>query len=393
MLFTLKDFDFNNKTVLLRVDFNVPIKEGKILDDNRIKAVLPTIDYLLKNNAKIVLMSHLGRPDGNVAEELRLDKVGKMLSRLIKKNILTLKDCIGTDIKNSISAMEQGDIILLENLRFHNEEEKDDEKFAKQLADLGDLYINDAFGVSHRANSSVHSITKFLPSCAGFLMQKEIDMLSKITESPEKPFVAILGGAKVSDKIGVINSLLTKVDKLLIGGAMMFTFLNAQGLETGKSKVEDSKLDIAKKLLANPKIILPIDVVAAGEASEKAESKTFLVQEIPKDMIGLDIGPDTVKYFGTIIKNSKTVFWNGPLGMFEIKKFSKGTDEIAKIISQTKATSVVGGGETAAAVDKFKSKITHISTGGGASLEFVEGKKLPGIKALEENYRKFKNKV
>lgn len=391
--FALDDFNFRNKVVLVRVDFNVPVKNGKILDDKKIKAVIPTLRYLIKKKAKIVLMSHLGRPDGKFSEELILAPVGKRLEKLLGSELLILKDCIGAVAESGIKKLKPGEIALLENLRFYKEEETDDDAFGKKLAKLGDLYVNDAFGVSHRANASVHSITKFLPCCAGFLLQKEIDMLSEITENPKKPFVAILGGAKVSDKIGVINNLLTKVDKLLIGGAMMFTFIKAQGLEIGKSKVEIDKLDVARKLLSNPKIILPIDVVVANEASKKAQSKTFLVQNIPADMIGLDIGPDTVKYFSTIIKNSKTIFWNGPLGMFEIKKFAKGTDKIAKIISKTKAVSVVGGGETAAAVDKFKSKITHISTGGGASLEFVEGKKLPGIKALEENYRKFRGKI
>jgi phosphoglycerate kinase len=393
MFFSLKDFDFRNKTALVRVDFNVPIKNGKILDDKRIKAAIPTLKYLIKKRAKIVLMSHLGRPDGKFSEELILAPIGKRLEKLLGSKVMILKDCVGSVAESGIKKLKPGEIALLENLRFYKEEEADDYAFGKRLAKLGDLYVNDAFGVSHRANSSVHSITKFLPCCAGFLLQKEIDMLSKITQNLDKPFVAILGGAKVSDKIGVINSLLTKVDRLLIGGAMMFTFIKAQGLEIGKSKVEDDKLDVARKLLANPKIVLPVDVAIANEASEKAKSKTVLVQNIPKDMIGLDIGPDTVKYFGTIIKNSKTVFWNGPLGMFEIKKFSKGTNEIAKIISQTKAISVVGGGETAAAVARYSKKITYISTGGGASLEFVEGKKLPGIKALEDNYKKFKNKI
>jgi phosphoglycerate kinase len=391
--FSIEDFSFKNKVVLLRVDFNVPIKNGKILDDKRIKAAVPTIKYLIKKNAKIVIMSHLGRPDGKFSEELMLEPVGERLEKLLGSKVMTLKDCTGIVAESGIEKLKPGEIAMLENLRFYKEEEKDDDEFGEKLAKLGDLYVNDAFAVSHRANASVHSITKFLPCCAGFLLQKEIDMLSAITENPKKPFIAILGGAKVSDKIGIIENLLKRVDKLLVGGAMMFTFLKAQGLEIGKSKVEDDKLDIARKLLSNQKIILPIDVVIAVEAKESAKAKTVLVQDMSKYMIGLDIGKDTVKYFGTIIKNSKTIFWNGPLGMFEIKKFAKGTNDIAKIVSKTKAVSVIGGGETAAAVDKFKSKITHISTGGGASLEFVEGKKLPGIKALEENYKKFKNKI
>jgi 3-phosphoglycerate kinase len=391
--FTIEDFNFNNKIVLLRVDFNVPVKEGKILDDRRIKAAVPTIRYLIKNNAKIVIMSHLGRPEGNIAEELRLAPAGKRLEKLVHSKVMVLKDCTGIVVESGIRKLKPGEIAMLENLRFCKEEEADSETFGKELAKVGDLYVNDAFAVCHRANASVHSITKFLPSCAGFLLQKEIDMLSKITEAPEKPFIAILGGAKVSDKIGIIENLLKKVDKLLIGGAMMFTFLKAQGLEIGKSKVEDDKLGIAKKLLSDQKIVLPIDVVIAAEAKKSSKAKTVLVSDVPKDMIGLDIGKDTVKYFETIIKNSKTIFWNGPMGMFEIKKFAKGTDAIAKIISKTEATSIIGGGETAAAASRYSKKMTHISTGGGASLEFVEGKKLPGIQALEENYRKFKGKV
>jgi len=390
--FTLKDFDFSNKVVLVRADFNVPIKNGKILDDKRIKAVLPTIRYLIKNKARIVLMSHLGRPEGKINEDMRLRPVGERLEKLLGFKITILKDCIGEGAEKHINKLPAGNIVLMENLRFYKEEEDNDERFAKKLAELGDLYINDAFGVSHRKNSSVHAITRFIPSCAGFLMQKEIDMLSRITKNPEHPFIAILGGAKVSDKIGVINNLLKKADKVLIGGAMMFTFLKAQDLEIGKSKVEADKVQLAEGLLNSSKIMLPVDTIIAKSPEDK-KIKTVLVQDIPKDMIGLDIGPDTVKLFSMILKDAKTIFWNGPLGYFENKTFAKGTEDIAKIISKTKATTVIGGGETAAAVEKFKSRITHISTGGGASLEFVEGKKLPGIKALEDNYKKFKDKI
>lgn len=386
MIFTLNDFEFSNKIALVRADFNVPVKNRKILDDKRIRAVLPTLKYLIKNNARIVLMSHLGRPKGKIIEDLRLYPVGKRLEKLLGFSITILKDCIGPGAEKHINKMTMGNIVLLENLRFYKEEDNDDEDFAGKLSDLADIYVNDAFGVCHRKNASVHAITKFIPSCAGLLIQKEIKMLSKITKNPKKPFIAILGGAKVSDKIKLINKLLEKVDKILIGGAMIFTFLKAQGLETGKSIVENNKLTIAKELLKNPKIILPIDTVIAKEP--KAKPRTVLVQNIPKDMMGLDIGKDTVKYFETFIKNAKTIFWNGPLGMFEIKKFSKGTDDIAK--ATAKATAIIAGGETAAAVEKLNLKFTHISTGGGASLEFVEGKKLPAIKALEENYKKFK---
>lgn len=395
-IFKLDDFDFSNKVVLVRVDLNVPIdKKGKVLDDKRIRAVLPTINYLIKKNARIVLMAHLGRPKGKIVEELRLTNVGKRLEKLLGFDITTLKDCIGSGAEKHIIKLSPGNIILLENLRFYEEEKNDDEEFAIKLADLGELYVNDAFGVCHRANASVHAITKFLPSCAGLLLQKEIKMLSQIIEKPKKPFIAILGGAKVSDKIGIIKSLLKKIDKLLIGGAMMFTFLKAQGLETGNSIVENDKLKIAKELLKNPKLILPVDTVVAKEPGKKVKTKNVLVQGIPKDMVGLDIGKDTIKYYQTIIKNAKTIFWNGPLGMFEIKKFAKGTNDLIKIIAKSKATSIIGGGETGAAVEKLKlsSKFTHVSTGGGASLEFVEGKKLPGIAALENNYKKFKDKV
>lgn len=378
--FTLKNFDFQDKKVLLRTDFNVPIENSKILDDNKIKAVLPTIQFLIKNNARIILTSHLGRPRGKIKEELRLEPIGKRLEELLGINILILKDCIGEEIEEQTNQLAPGNIILLENLRFHKEEKENNKEFAEQLAGLADIYINDAFGVSHRENASVHAITKFLPSGAGFLLEKEIKNLSKILK-PQKPFIAVLGGAKVSDKIEVINSLLKKVDKLLIGGAMMFTFLKAQDLEIGTSLVEDDKIELAKELLQNPKIVLPVDTVIAKDP--RSESKTVLTQHIPKDQIGLDIGADTIKLFETILKDAKTIFWNGPLGMFEIDKFAEGTNKIAEIISKSKATSIIGGGETAAAAKRFK--FTHISTGGGASLEFIQNKKLPGIKALEKD--------
>ncbi|MBW2992440.1 phosphoglycerate kinase [Candidatus Woesearchaeota archaeon] len=385
MMFTLKDFDFNNKLVLVRADFNVPIKDGKILDDKKIQATLPTIKYLAEKKARIVLMSHLGRPKGKIVEELRLEPIGKKLEELLGFNITILKECIGENTEKHTTKLAPGNIILLENLRFHKEEESDDESFARKLADLADIYVNDAFGVSHRENASVHKITEFLPSAAGLLMEKEITNLSKIL-NPEHPFMAVLGGAKVSDKIELINALLEKVDKILIAGAMMFTFLKAQGLEIGKSLVEDDKLELAKELLKNEKIVLPVDTAIAN-SKESTESQTVLVQDIPNDKIGLDIGPDTIKLFQTYLKDAKTVFWNGPLGLFENKEFAKGTEEIAKIISESKATSIIGGGETAAAAENYK--FTHISTGGGASLEFIQ-KPLPGIKALESNYNKFK---
>ena len=374
---SIRDSDLENKRVLIRVDFNVPLdNHGHVKDDTRIRKALPTIKYILENNGRVILMSHLGRPKGQVIEELKMDAVAHTLSRLLNEHIVKLDDCIDVFIPHA-------KVVLLENLRFHKEEEENNENFAKKLASLADIYVNDAFSVSHRKHASVSAITKFLPSCAGFLLEKEIEMLS--LENIKKPFIAILGGAKISTKIVVIENLLEKVDYLLLGGAMIFTFYKAQGLETGGSLVENSELETAKKLLGNKKLILPKDIVISNKIEPDAKSKTVSYNKIPKDWVGLDIGEKTIKSFKNKIKKAETIFWNGPLGYFEIDKFAKASNEIAKEIANSKAVTIAGGGETLAVINKLnlEDKFTFVSTGGGASLEFIEGKKLPGIEALE----------
>ncbi len=392
--FTLNDLDVNGKKVLVRVDFNVPIdkKTNEITDDKRIRESLPTIKFLLERNAKVILCSHLGRPDGKVADSLRMGNVALKLGQLLKRKIKKLNDCVGSDVGREVSRMNNGDIVLLENLRFHGEEEANDENFSKQLADLAEVYVNDAFGTCHRAHASTFGVTKYLKSAAGLLVEKELRIMGKAMESPEKPFIGILGGAKISDKIKVIENLLAKVDKLLIGGAMIFTFFKAQGRNVGASKVEDGYVDLAKKLLKNKKILLPVDVVVADNFDANANSKVVAANNIPNDWMGLDIGPETIQSYKKILKNAKTVVWSGPMGVFEFEKFATGTKEIAEFLSTLKATTIVGGGDSAAAVEKFgyAGKLTHVSTGGGASLEFFEGKKLPGIEALEESYKRLK---
>ena len=392
--FTLKDLKLDGKRVLVRVDFNLPLdkKTNEITDDKRIRETLPTIEYLIKGNAKTILCSHLGRPDGKVVDSLRMDRVAERLEKLLGKKIKKFGDCIGEDIKNEINKMNNGDIALLENLRFHPEEESNDENFSKQLAERADLYVNDAFGTCHRAHASTYGVTKYLQSATGFLVEKELKMMGKAMESPDRPFVAILGGAKVSDKIKVIENLLKRADKLLIGGAMMFTFFKAEEFETGASKVEADYVEHAKKLMKNDKLHLPIDVIAADKFASDADTEVVKASEIPKEMMGLDIGPETIDLYKTHLDKAKTILWSGPLGVFEFDKFAMGTREIAEFIAELSATTIVGGGDTAAAVEKFgvADKITHVSTGGGASLEFFEGKKLPGIGALEKSYKKFK---
>lgn len=394
MFFSLKDFDFRNKKVVLRVDFNVPIDEkGNITNNKRIKATLQTINYLIAKKAKIILISHLGRPNGKIIEKLRMKNIGKELSKLINKKILVANNCISENIKELVNSSKE-QIILLENLRFYKQEELNDLIFAKKLASLGDIYVNDAFSVSHRAHASVNVITRFLPSCAGFLLEKEINALSKILKNPKKPFVAIMGGAKVSDKINVIKNLLKNVDALLIGGAMAFTFYKSTGIKVGKSIVENNKLSLAKNLIkkSNNKIILPTDIVVAKSKNSK-KIKTVNYDLIPNNMLGFDIGQATINFYKFILKDAKTIFWNGPLGLFEVKQFSKSTFEIAKFLANMKKSSIIiGGGDTVAAIEKLKleNEFTYISTGGGASLEFLEGRKLPGIKALEKNYQRFR---
>jgi len=387
---TLKDIDFNDKKVIVRVDFNVPLdKNQEITDDARIQAALPTIRYILDNGAKrVILMSHLGRPKGEVVETMRLFPVGKKLSEILGQEVEVLKDCVGDEINAGVNSTDKR-VILLENLRFHKEEKKGDEDFARKLATLADVYVNDAFGTAHRAHASTTTIAKFLPSCVGFLIEKEIKFLSQGL-CPEKPYVVILGGAKVSDKIEVISSLLEKCDKIVIGGAMAYTFLKAQGIDTGSSLVEADKLDIAKSILDNAKgkgvdIVLPIDHLVV-DSIDNAKSKK-IVDDIPAGFMGVDIGSKSIEIFKQKLSDSKTVLWNGPLGIFENSDYAEGTKEIALFLAGlTDATVIVGGGDSASAAKNFgvKDKLSHVSTGGGASLEFLEGKELPGIAAIKD---------
>lgn len=389
---TIKDVDIKSKCILIRVDFNVPLDESlNITDDTRIRASLPTIRYALDRGARVILMSHLGRPDGKVNDKLSLKPVAKRLEGLLGKRVVMLKDCIGDEVKKAVSGMKDGDVILLENLRFHAEEEANDPNFAKELASLGDIFINDAFGTAHRAHASTEGVAKFLPSAAGFLLKKEIEYLGNAVDEPKRPFVAILGGAKVKDKIKVIDNLLNKVDGLLIGGGMAYTFLKANGKSIGASKLDKDGLKTAKLALdkaakKNIPILLPIDNVIADKL--EAGAKTKLVgEDIPDGWMGLDIGPKTIRLFEDKLKGAKTILWNGPLGVFEIARYAKGTEEIAGFIATLKGvTTIIGGGDTAAAIAKFKleDKMTHVSTGGGASLEYLEGKSLPGIDSLND---------
>jgi len=386
---TIRDIELKGKRVLVRVDFNVPLEEGRVADDTRIRAALPTINYLRERGAKVILVTHLGRPKG-VTETLRLDPVAKRLEELnipVKK----LNDCIGDDVKSVVNSMREGEVVLLENVRFYPEEEKNDPKFAEALASLADIYVNDAFGTAHRAHASTEGVARILPAVAGFLMEKEISFFSKVLENPERPFIAVLGGAKVSDKIGVIKNLLNKVDCLLIGGGMAYTFLKALGYEVGRSICEEDKISLAKELIAlakekNVDFVLPMDVVIADRFAPDANTRIVSVSQIPSDWEGLDIGPETVKTFSEKVLMAKTIVWNGPLGVFEMDAFSSGTRKVGEAIASTDALKVVGGGETAEAVEKFglTDKMTHVSTGGGASLEFLEGKVLPGVAILDD---------
>lgn len=389
---TIKDVDIKGKRVLMRVDFNVPLDEFlNITDDIRIRSALPTIKYAIDKGAKVILMSHLGRPDGKVNEKMRLAPVAKRLEKLLGKPVLALNECIGDGVKEALSAMKPGDVALLENLRFHAEEEANDPAFAKELASLGDVFVNDAFGTAHRAHASTEGVTHYLPSVAGFLVEKEIRYLGNTMDKPNRPFVAILGGAKVKDKIKVIDNLLNKVDALIIGGGMAYTFLKIQGKTIGSSKLDKDGLDTAKQALdkaakKNIPILLPVDHIVADKFDASANAKT-VGEDIPDGWMGLDIGPKTIKLFEDKLRGAKTIIWNGPLGVFEMDKFAKGTEEIAKFIASLKGvTSVIGGGDTAAAVAKFKvdGKMSHVSTGGGASLEYLEGNGLPGIEALND---------
>ena len=388
---TVKDIDLKNKKVLLRADFNVPQDANlNITDDTRIRATLPTIKYILQNGAKkLILMSHLGRPDGKRLDKYSLKPVALRLKELLKEEVRFLDDCIGDNVKKEIEIAKER-VVLLENLRFHAEEEANDANFAKELASLADIFVNDAFGTAHRAHASTEGVTHYLKSAAGFLLDKEIQYLGNTVQNPQRPFMVILGGAKVSDKIGVIENLLPKCDAILIGGGMAYTFLKAEGKSIGNSKLEKDKLDLAKSILTKAKtlkreILLPIDHVVVDNIA--ADAKTEIVGEnIPGEKIAVDIGPKTIALFEGKLKSAKTIVWNGPLGIFEMDVFSKGTQEIAKFIGTLAATTIIGGGDTAAAIAKFQleDKMTHISTGGGASLEFLEGKVLPGIAALTD---------
>jgi len=389
---TVKDFDVKGKRVFVRVDFNVPLDdEGNITDDTRIKAALPTITYLIENEAKVILASHLGRPKGKFNPKYSLAPVAKRLSELLNKEVIFASDCIGPQVEELVNKMNPKDVLLLENLRFYPQEEENDREFAKKLAGLADIYINDAFGTAHRAHASTAGIAEYLPSGAGFLMQKEIEIMGKALENPERPFVAVLGGAKVSDKIGVITNLLNKVDSLLIGGGMAFTFLKAKGYEIGKSLLEEDKIELARSLMKEAEekgvdLVLPEDIVVTEEIKEGSPYKTVSSSEIPSNLIGVDIGEKTREKFAQIIKRAKLVVWNGPMGVFEIRSFAEGTLAIAKAMAESGAITIVGGGDSAAAVEQlgFADKMTHISTGGGASLEFLEGKELPGVAVLND---------
>lgn len=391
---TLKDMDVKNKKVLVRVDYNVPINaNGQITDDIRIRSSIPTIEYLLENDAAIILMSHLGRPKGEPKKEFSLEVVAKKLSELLSKDVIFSDDekVVSEKVKEQAAALKSGQIMLLQNTRYRKEEEKNGEEFAKDLASLAEVYINDAFGTSHRAHASNVGVSKFLPSALGFLVEKEVSIMGKALDAPERPFVAILGGAKVSDKIGVIENLIKKVDAIIIGGGMAFTFLKAKGYEVGTSLLEEDKVELAKELIKNAKakgvaLVLPIDIVVAKEFKNETEFKTVQADKIPADMMGLDIGEETISLFNDIIKEAKTIIWNGPMGVFEMDNFNKGTYAIANAMVNSGATTIVGGGDSASAVEKagLADKITHVSTGGGASLELLEGKVLPGIDAISE---------
>lgn len=389
---TIEDLDLKGKRVFIRADFNVPLDENlKITDDRRIRSTLPTINYAIDEGAKVILASHLGRPKGKVSPRLSLQPVAKRLQRLLNKDVTFVDDCIGPQVENVVSRMKNGDVVLLENLRFHPEEEKNDEEFAKALARLANFYVNDAFGASHRSHASIVGITKFLPSAAGFLLKKEIEYLQGVVTNPVRPFVAILGGAKVSGKIGVLENLANKVDKVIVGGGMAFTFIKAKGYEIGNSLVEMDMLDLANRIMKTlvqnkVKFYLPVDCVIAQSMEPGVETKIVTTQEIPKGWLALDIGPASVRLFSEALQDAKTIIWNGPMGVFELDAFSRGTFAIARAVADAYALTIVGGGDTDLAVHKagVSDSISFISTGGGASLQLLEGKELPGIAALTD---------
>ncbi len=388
---SVKDIDVAGKKVLVRCDFNVPLKEGVITNDKRIVAALPTIKYLKENGAKVILCSHLGRPKGEWLPEFSLAPVAKRLSELLECEVRMSKDVIGEDAKDISATIKEGEVALLENVRYYKEETKNAPEFAKELASLAEIFVNDAFGTAHRAHASTTGVADYIPAVCGFLIQKEIDVMGKALDNPVRPFVAVLGGAKVSDKIGVITNLLEKVDTLIVGGAMAYTFLKAEGHNVGISLCEEDKLELASELLAKAKekgvsLLLPVDHIAADKFDENAEPVAVEGKDIPDGLMGMDIGPKSVELFKEAVKNAKTVIWNGPMGVFEFKNFAGGTFAVAEAIAETDCISIIGGGDSVAAVTKlgFADKMTHISTGGGASLEFLEGLELPGIAALNE---------
>lgn len=389
---SVKDIYVDSKKVLVRCDFNVPMDENKNITDNRrIVSALPTIKYLLEQNCKVVLCSHLGRPKGEFKPEYSLKPVAQELSRLLGKEVIMANDVIGNDAKEKVQNLKNGEVLLLENVRFHREETDNEPNFAKELASFGEVFVNDAFGTAHRAHASTEGVTKYLPAVSGFLIEKELKFLGNALENPERPLVSILGGSKVSDKIGVIDSLLEKVDVLLIGGGMAYTFYKALGYSVGNSICEDDKIELAKELMEtakakNVKMLLPIDNKLGKEFSNDTETLIVDRESIPEGWEGLDIGPKTIKLYSEELKKAKTIIWNGTVGVAEFDLFATGTNELAKVISETDAITIIGGGDTAAAVQKagVADKMTHVSTGGGASLEFLEGKKLPGIEALQD---------
>ena len=392
---TVEDIDVKGKKCLVRCDFNVPVKDGVITDDKRIREAMKTIRYLVDHGAKVILCSHMGKPKGEFNEKYSLKPVAKRISELLGKEVYMCKDVIGEDAKSHAAALNDGDVMLLENTRFHAGEEKNDPEYSKELASMAEIFVNDAFGTAHRAHASTAGVTAYLPAVCGYLIQKEIEIMGKALEAPERPFVAILGGAKIADKLNVINNLLEKCDTLVIGGGMAFTFLKAMGYEIGKSLVDDTKIeyckDMMKKAEANgKKLLLPIDTAIAASFPDPIDAEIDVSyvdsDKIPADMEGLDIGPKTCALFADAIKSAKTVIWNGPMGVFENPTLAKGTIEVAKAVAESKCVSIIGGGDSAAAVEQlgFADKMTHISTGGGASLEFLEGLELPGIAALND---------
>lgn len=386
---TIRDIDVRNKRVLVRVDFNVPIKDGKVTDDTRIRAALPTLQALIDSGGKLILMSHLGRPKGGPDPKFSLKPAAERLSELLGKPVKMAPDCVGEAVEKMVAALQPGDVLVLENTRFYPGEEKNDLTLAQQMARLGDVYVNDAFGSAHRAHSSTEGVARFLPAVAGLLMEKELEFLGKALEAPERPFIAILGGAKISDKIGVIKNLLGKVDALLIGGGMANTFLKAQGYDMGDSLVEESSLDEARSLLqqGEGKLFLPVDLVVADAFAADARHQVVPIDQVPAGWRALDIGPATIAHFSNRLAGARTVVWNGPMGVFEFPAFAKGTTAIAEVLAGLSgATTIIGGGDSVAAIQQagLADKITHISTGGGASLEFLEGRVLPGVAALRD---------